>query len=78
MSQTAAADNPIACVILAGGRSRRMGGEVKALLPLADKPLLSHVIDRVSPQVDELLLSVEKTSEAYTVFGLPQLEDIDV
>jgi len=66
---------PIAGVILAGGRSRRMGGAVKALLPLAGKPLLQHVIDRVQPQVGELYLSVERASEPLAVFGLRQVED---
>jgi len=62
-------------VILAGGRSRRMGGKNKALLPLAGKPLLRHVIDRVSPQVAELYLSVEQPSDAMAAFGLPQIMD---
>jgi molybdopterin-guanine dinucleotide biosynthesis protein A len=52
-----------------------MGGAVKSLLPLGDRPLLRHVIDRVGPQVDELLLSVERPSEAFESFGLPQLAD---
>jgi len=75
MSSTRVAGETLAGVILAGGRSRRMGGVVKALLPLGDRPLLRHVIDRVNPQVDELLLSVERPSEAFEVFGLPQVED---
>lgn len=66
---------PIAGTILAGGRSRRMGGRDKALLPLAGRPLLRHVIERVSRQVAELALSVEQPSAAYDDFGLPQLPD---
>jgi molybdopterin-guanine dinucleotide biosynthesis protein A len=64
-------------VILAGGRSRRMGGVNKALLPLAGKPLLGHVIDRVMPQVTELSLSVEYPSQSFDPFGLPQLPDLN-
>lgn len=66
----------LAGVILAGGRSRRMGGEAKALLPLAGKPMLSHVIDRVRPQVTDLALSVERRSDAFGTFGLRQLPDL--
>jgi len=65
----------MAGVVLTGGQSRRMGGVAKALLPLAEKPLIQHVIDRVAPQVDCLLLSVEQPSEAFEVFGLVQVAD---
>jgi molybdopterin-guanine dinucleotide biosynthesis protein A len=65
----------MAGVILAGGRSRRMGGQTKALLPLAGKPLLRHVIDRVQPQVCCLALSVESAAERWQCFGLPLLPD---
>ena len=66
---------PIAGVILAGGRSTRMDGGDKALAPLAGRPLLQHVIDRLAPQVVTLALSVEHESSALAAFGLPQLPD---
>jgi molybdopterin-guanine dinucleotide biosynthesis protein A len=47
---------PIAAVVLAGGRSTRMGAE-KALLPLAGRPLIAHVVERLRPQVAELIIS---------------------
>ncbi|MEL6210433.1 MAG: NTP transferase domain-containing protein, partial [Pseudomonadota bacterium] len=47
----------IAGVILAGGLARRMGGGDKALLALAGRPLLAHVIDRLAPQVERLALN---------------------
>jgi len=75
MPSTPAASDVVAGVILAGGRSTRMGGAVKALLTLAGKPLLRHVIDRVDPQVDKLLLSVERPAAAFDTFGLPQVAD---
>lgn len=65
----------VAGAILAGGRSRRMAGGDKALVRLAGKPLLQHVIDRVAPQVDALALSVETPSAALAAFALPQLPD---
>ncbi|WP_025898288.1 molybdenum cofactor guanylyltransferase MobA [Sneathiella glossodoripedis] len=45
------------CVILAGGLSRRMGGEHKFLKPLGRKSLLEHVIDAVKPQVSDILIN---------------------
>lgn len=44
-------------VILAGGRSARMGGGDKAGLLLAGKPLIAHVADRLRAQVDRILIS---------------------
>jgi len=64
----------IAGLILAGGQSRRMGRD-KALLPLASRPLLQHVIDRLAPQVESLALAVERVSPSLAGFGLPQIPD---
>lgn len=65
-------------VILAGGRSRRMGGVNKALQDLAGKPLLSHVITRMQPQCSSLYLSVEAIDPLWERFGLPQVADMQV
>jgi len=43
-------------VVLAGGRSTRMGVD-KALAPLAGRPLVAHVAERFAPQVDTLFLN---------------------
>ena len=43
-------------VVLAGGRSTRMGVD-KALAPLAGRPLVAHVAARLAPQVDALFLN---------------------
>lgn len=62
-------------VVLAGGRSRRMGPVDKAFADLAGKPMLQHVIDRIGPQVNRLVLSVEQESDDYAAFGLAQVAD---
>lgn len=68
-------ERSVAGVILAGGRSRRLGGTPKALQALAGKTLLEHVIERFRPQVATLALSVERASPDWARFGLPQLPD---
>jgi molybdopterin-guanine dinucleotide biosynthesis protein A len=65
----------LAGVVLAGGRSRRLGGGIKALAGLDGKPLASHVIDRIRPQVRSLVISVEKANSEFSRFGLPCLDD---
>lgn len=62
-------------VILAGGQGRRMGGVDKALIPLAGAPLLARVIDRISPQVEELALSANGDPGRFAAFKLPVLPD---
>ena len=44
-------------VILAGGGSQRMGSRDKALATLAGKSLFDHVLDRLAPQVDRVMVS---------------------
>lgn len=65
----------IAGVILAGGLARRMGGGDKALLPLAGRPLLAHVIERLRPQVAELALNANGDPARLAGFGLPVVAD---
>lgn len=47
----------ITVLILAGGLARRMGKMEKALLPLAGRPLLAHILDRLSPQTVDIVLN---------------------
>ena len=67
----------ITAIVLCGGRATRLGGVDKPLLRVGDKPLVGHVIDLVSPQVDALLLSCGKATPAYKAFGHPVVEDRD-
>lgn len=62
-------------VILAGGGATRLAGRDKALLPLGDKPLLTHVVSRLAPQVDALALCSNSPADRYADFGLPVIAD---
>ena len=62
-------------VILAGGRGRRMGGVDKGLKPLRGKPMVQWVIERFSPQVDEVLINANQNLEAYARFGYRVIPD---
>ena len=63
-------------LVLAGGQARRMGGGDKCLLPLGDRPLLQHAIDRAGPQVSELVLSANGDPGRFAAFGLEVLADV--
>jgi len=59
----------ISGLILAGGRGRRMGGSAKALQPLLQRPLISWVVERLRPQVAEVIVSANRDLERYTEIG---------
>lgn len=53
-----------------------MGVARKALLPLAGRPLLAHVLERIRPQAGSLLLSTEGETRDFDGFGLPLIPDL--
>ncbi len=65
----------ITVVILAGGSSRRMHGRDKGMLSLHGKPLIGHVIERISTQTDKLVLSCNENCDNYKPFGYPIIAD---
>ena len=62
-------------VVLAGGRSRRMGGGDKGLLQLAGKPMLSHVVERLAPQVDAVIINANGEPRRFAALALPVVAD---
>jgi molybdopterin-guanine dinucleotide biosynthesis protein A len=62
-------------VLLAGGLSRRRGGGDKSLRLLAGRPLLAHVIERLRPQVAEMVLNANGDPARFAAFGVPVIAD---
>lgn len=62
-------------VVLAGGRGRRLGGTEKSFLELDGRPLLAHVLDRVGPQVSELIVNTNSVNDRYLAFELQLCRD---
>lgn len=52
-----------------------MGGADKALLRLAGKPLISHVLQRLEPQVDQVLISANGDDSRFASFGCEVVAD---
>jgi molybdopterin-guanine dinucleotide biosynthesis protein A len=68
-------ERKITGVVLAGGLGRRMGGVDKGLQLLHGQPLVHWVIERLAPQVDELLINANQNGERYAAFGHPVVPD---
>ena len=65
----------IPCVIIAGGKGKRMGGKEKALVNLLDRPLISYIIEKVSGKVAPIALNINTNFEKFKKFGYEILED---
>lgn len=65
----------ISAIILSGGRATRMNGADKGLVLLNQKPLIEHVIERLKPQVDEILINANREILQYQAFGYNVLQD---
>ena len=61
--------------ILAGGQARRMGGADKGLIALHGKPLITYVIDILTPQVGTLIINANRNLDQYSAFGYPVIPD---
>jgi len=62
-------------VILAGGKSRRMGGSPKALLPFGGRSLIEHIAETLRSVLPDCLV-VTNTPELYASLGLPMVGDV--
>ncbi|WP_394390696.1 molybdenum cofactor guanylyltransferase MobA [Shewanella woodyi] len=67
----------IDAVILAGGMARRMGGNDKGLVELLDKPMIKHAINRIKPQVKEIMINANRNQSRYADLGYPVFSDED-
>lgn len=55
----------IVAVILAGGKATRLGGVDKGLQLLGEKSLVSHILERLSPQIGTIWLNINRSFEQY-------------
>jgi molybdopterin-guanine dinucleotide biosynthesis protein A len=56
-------------LVLAGGQGRRMGGIDKGLAPLRGRPMIAWVLDRLSPQVHEVIINANQNRDQYAALG---------
>ena len=70
---------PLPCapagVVLAGGQARRMGGVDKPMLEIAGKPMLERVVQRLTPQVETIVINANGDPGRFAPFGLPVVAD---
>lgn len=64
-----AATAAVTGIVLAGGLGRRMGGVDKGLQPFRGRPMVEWVLDRLTPQVGEVLINANQNLERYAAYG---------
>jgi molybdopterin-guanine dinucleotide biosynthesis protein A len=62
-------------VILAGGQANRMGGGDKGRLMLGDQSLIQRVIERITPQVEAVVLNANGDLSRFDDLDLPVVAD---
>ena len=67
--------NQITGLVLAGGRGTRMGEVDKGLQHFRGKPMVAHVLERLTPQVDETIINANRNVDLYTAFGYRVVPD---
>ncbi len=59
----------ISAIILAGGRGTRLQGKDKGWVDYRGAPLIHHVLARLQPQVDQIIVSCNRNVELYRGLG---------
>lgn len=67
----------LTALVFAGGRATRMGGVNKALVPLAGRPLIDRVLERLAPQCAAAVISANRDAETFALRGHPVVRDAD-
>jgi len=62
-------------IVLAGGQGRRMGSVDKGFVELGGRPLVAHVVERLAPQVQTLIINANQNIGRYAAFGFPVVAD---
>jgi molybdopterin-guanine dinucleotide biosynthesis protein A len=63
-------------VVLAGGEGRRMGeGPKKPLRLLGGRPMVAHVVERLRPQVMDVVVVANDPDPAFARLGVPVIAD---
>lgn len=75
MSNDTKSVHHITGIILSGGAGSRLSGLDKGLQDYKGKALIEHVIERLSVQVDDLILCVNRNHQQYEQYGYPLVTD---
>ena len=62
-------------LVLAGGAGRRVQGRDKGLILWQGKPMIAHLLQRLRPQVETLMISCNRNIDQYQAYGFSLVVD---
>lgn len=62
-------------IILAGGQASRMDGNDKGLIKLNGRPLIEHVLERLTPQTNDIWINANRNQHIYQQYA-PVISDV--
>ena len=65
----------ISAILLSGGQGRRFGDRDKGLVRWRGKPLVTHIIDRLETQVEQIVISCNRNIPTYQSLGFDVVTD---
>lgn len=65
----------ICTVILAGGQGKRMQGEDKGLIEWQGKPLIEHILQRLTGEYGQILINANRNIARYEKYNYPVISD---
>ncbi len=68
-------NNNVTAILLAGGQGRRMKNQDKGLVEFDGIPLIQHVLSRIRPQVQTIVISCNRNIDQYEKLGFPVVTD---
>ena len=66
----------ITAVILAGGQGRRLDGSDKGLVLLKQKPIIEHILEKLSKQVSKLMINANRNLDIYQSYNFQVVIDV--
>lgn len=67
----------ITAVVLAGGQGQRMGGVDKGWVTFNGRPMIHHVLEQITPQVQSVIINANRSVEDYRALGHQVVEDVE-
>lgn len=59
----------ISGIVLAGGEGKRFNNRDKGFIELNDKPLIEYVINAITPQLDDIVISANRNTSLYSRYA---------